>query len=53
MNIIYMCMPIHLFQITIDTIPLLCVLRSITHESSTTINSSHTKFYTPFLLQFE
>ena len=29
------------------------VLRSITHESSTTINFCRTKFYTPFLLQFE
>ena len=48
MNIICMCMPIHLFQITIDTILLLCVLVLFTHESPTTINLCRTKFYTPF-----
>ena len=37
MNVIYMYMPIHLFQITIDPIVHLYVLRSITHESWTII----------------
>ena len=49
MNIICMCMPIHLFQITIDTILLLCVLRSIyswiTNNNPAALNFTLLSFY--------